>query len=125
MATTDQISDLGVSGRDLWDGVRLVREVPKHMEPLLLNACRIVDRLDEMADRLAVDPLTVKLYDKQGQEINEVANPLLIEHRQQTATLSQIMARLGLEKLATKPSGDKKTIAQALAEARKANEGKK
>lgn len=58
---------------------------------LLLNMCRIADRLDELARELSVSPLVVS--NNLG---SETPNPLLTEHRMQLATLSQLMQRLGI-----------------------------
>ena len=90
---------LGASGRELWDAVHDARDVQPHFKALLLNACRIADRLDAIAAELLEHPLTVTLYDRSDNPINEVANPLLGEHRQQSLALRQILASMGIDKL--------------------------
>lgn len=93
------VDSLGDSGRALWDAVHKVREVGAEFVPLLLNACRVSDNLERISAELAESGLTVKLYDKQGNEINEVANPRLVEHRMQLQALRAVLASLGVDKL--------------------------
>jgi len=70
-------------------------ELDRHEALLLLQACRCVDRLDLMAGVLADAPLTVT--NARG---DQVPHPLLTESRQQSLTLSRLLASLRL------PSGD-------------------
>lgn len=106
---------LGRSGRELWDAVHDSRDVQPHFKALLLNACRIADRLDEISAELETQPLTVTLYDRKGEAINEVAQPLLGEHRQQALALRQILASMGIDKLEKSALSDK-TLAEAIKE---------
>lgn len=88
----DAPAGLKASGRALWDGVAAVRDIRPEYVSLLLNACRIADRLDELS---AGDlPLTVE--NARG---DEVANPVFTEHRQQLSTLRTVLASLGVDKL--------------------------
>lgn len=88
----DAPAGLKASGRALWDGVAAVRDVRPEYVSLLLNACRIADRLDDLS---AGDmPLTVE--NARG---DEVANPVFTEHRQQLSTLKAVLASLGVDKL--------------------------
>lgn len=115
---------LGATGTQLWNDIHKAREVPAHMKVLVLNACRIADRLDKISDDLASDGrLTITLLSKNGDEINEVANPLLIEMRMQAAAFSQLMARMGVDKLPQTSVG-KPSIADELRKAREAREAK-
>lgn len=115
---------LGVSGSQLWDAIHAAREVPAHLSPLVLNACRVADLLDAIAEELGSNPpLTVTLYGKNGDEINSVANPLLIELRMQSAAFSQLMSRLGLDRLKESSAG-KRSIADELKAAREAREAR-
>lgn len=93
-------ADLKDSGNALWCGVSAGRILNAANMVLLLNACRIADRLDEISEKLLDEPLTVTIYDQRGNPVNEVAQPLLGEHRQQFATLNTILARMGLGELA-------------------------
>ena len=90
---------LGESGQALWDAVHSSRQVGPEHKSMLLNACRIADRLDAIAEDLAESPLTKTLYDKRGDAINEVANPLLSEHRMQLGALNSVLKQLGIERL--------------------------
>lgn len=83
------------AGRSLWKSVVDEYELDTHESLLLLQACRTADRLDSMAAELATAKLT--LVNFRG---DEVAHPLLTESRQQSLTLSRLLASLRL------PSGD-------------------
>ena len=90
---------LGEAGSALWEAIHGSRDVSAEFVPLILNACRIADNLERISSELAETGLTVKIYDKQGNETNEVANPRLIEHRMQLQTLRAVLASLGVDKL--------------------------
>lgn len=82
---------LGPSGRELWTSITAEAELETHEKLLLLEACRVADRLQALDDELAGAPLTV--VNNKG---DEVANPLLTESRQQQATLARLIASLRL-----------------------------
>lgn len=88
-------SGLSTAGRALWKSVCDEYELDQHEVSLLLQACRVTDRLDAMAGALAAAPLTV--INSKG---DETAHPLLVESRLQALTLSRLLASLRL------PSGD-------------------
>jgi hypothetical protein len=92
-------SGLGQTGVALWEGISAVRDVRPEFVPLVVNACRVADRLDAIERELAESPLTVTILDKRGECINEVAQPLLGEHRQQLNVLKTVLASLGVDKL--------------------------
>lgn len=107
---TDQYevpADLKGAGDALWCGVVAGRTLNAANLVLLHNACRIADRLDDIAAELVDSPLTVTLLDRRGEPVNEVAQPLLGEHRQQLATLNTILARMGFGELAPASDGRK------------------
>lgn len=108
---------LGEAGLALWEALQATRNVTPAHVPLVLNACRIADNLERISDELAETGLTVKLYDKQGNEINEVANPRLIEHRMQLNTLRQSLGSLGVDGLEVVTEAGK-SFKDQLAEAR-------
>jgi hypothetical protein len=83
------------AGKSLWKSVVDEYELDTHESLLLLQACRTADRLDSMATELATSPLTLTNF-----KGDEVAHPLLTESRQQSLTLSRLLASLRL------PSGD-------------------
>ncbi len=86
---------LAVAGRRLWKSVTQEYELDEHERVLLLLACRTTDRLDDIAEALAGQPLTVDNF--RG---DPVAHPLLNEQRQQSLTLARLLASL------RRPSGD-------------------
>jgi hypothetical protein len=83
------------AGKSLWKSVTDEYELDVHESLLLLQSCRCVDRLDQMAEVLASAPLTLTNF-----KGDEVAHPLIAESRQQSLTLSRLLASLRL------PSGD-------------------
>jgi|SRR5674476_80678 hypothetical protein len=86
---------LMAAGKSLWKSVVDEYELDVHEELLLLRASRCADRLDQLAAELATSPLL--LVNFRG---DSVASPLLVESRQQSLTLSRLLASLRL------PSGD-------------------
>ena len=112
------VEGLGDAGQELWASIHAERSVSGPHKPLVLNACRIADNLERISGELAVSGLTT--VNARG---DVVANPLLVEHRQQLATMRQVLQSLGIEKLleVVKESSFK----DQLAEARKAREAAK
>lgn len=82
---------LGPSGRELWNSITAEADLEVHEKILLLEACRVTDRLQALDEDLADAPLTVT-----NNKGDEVANPLLTESRQQQATLTRLIASLRL-----------------------------
>lgn len=76
-------------GRRLWSDVTEAMELETHEELLLLEACRTADRLDRLDAEAANAPLTVT--NARG---DQVANPLLVEARQQGIVLARLLAAL-------------------------------
>lgn len=104
MAARKQFKDdvpagLGLAGIDLWIGVSAGRELDAAGKVLLLNACRIADRLNALDSEIGGRLLS---YNQRG---DEVINPLISEHRQQFSTLAGILARMGLGELSVVSSG--------------------
>lgn len=85
--------DLGISGSEVWNDILTNRKVGATQLAMVHNCCRIVDRLDDLS-REVNGELTV-INDKG----DEVANPLLTEHRQQFLALRTILKDLGIDKL--------------------------
>lgn len=86
---------LHAAGSRLWRSIATEYELDIHEEALLLQAARTLDRLDAMAKELEQAALTV-----QNHRGDQVPNPLLTESRQQSLTLSRLLASLRL------PSGE-------------------
>lgn len=100
-------SGLATAGQRLWSSVLEDYHLDVHEELLLLEACRCADRLDRLAKDAERAPLTVTNH--RG---DEVAQPLLVEARQQQITLSRLLASLRL------PSGEEGTRPQRRGAAR-------
>lgn len=93
---------LSSAGTELWTGVTSGRELDAPSKVLLVNACRIADRLDDLVETIG-SRLTV--INDQG---TETINPLISEHRQQYATLAAILSKMGLGELPKSKSGPSK-----------------
>lgn len=88
------VPELGDAGTRLWNGIAETRSIDATTYALVLNACRIVDRLDEMQEYIADSPLVME-----NDKGDNIANPLIIEHRQQSMALRNLLAALGIGKL--------------------------
>lgn len=77
---------LGPAGTRLWDAVTSALDLDGHEEALLLEACRVADRLDG---------LHVALEDV-GLLVDGKPNPALVEARQQQVVLARLVASLRL-----------------------------
>ncbi|ASR85985.1 terminase small subunit [Mycobacterium phage OhShagHennessy] len=86
-------SGLMAAGKELWESVASERELDAPSRVLLLNACRIADRLDQLDQEIDGRLLS---YNQRG---DEVINPLISEHRQQYTTLANILGKMGLGEL--------------------------
>ncbi|AEK07049.1 terminase small subunit [Mycobacterium phage Halena] len=84
---------LMAAGKELWESVASERELDAPSRVLLLNACRIADRLDQLDQEIDGRLLS---YNQRG---DEVINPLISEHRQQYTTLANILGKMGLGEL--------------------------
>lgn len=102
---------LGTAGKALWDEVTNGRTLSTAHKTLLVNACRIADRLDEIDKEIPRAGLTV--VNHQG---TESVNPLIPEQRMQLAQLSAILTRMGFKELPR--AGDQVSVADRLAEQR-------
>lgn len=80
---------LNAPGRRLWRSILTDYDLEEHETALLVLACRTVDRLDDIAEALVGEPLTVSNF--RG---DPVAHPLLNEQRQQSLTLARLLASL-------------------------------
>lgn len=79
------------SGLQLWRDVLSGYELDPHELLILKEACRTADRLDALAKEAEGGPLTTKNF-----KGDEVANPLLVESRQQSIVFSRLVASLRL-----------------------------
>ena len=86
---------LHTAGKRLWQSVVTEYDLDVHEEALLLQASRVLDRLDAMAEELVGASLTAE--NRRG---DLVPHPLLTESRQQAINLSRLLASLRL------PSGE-------------------
>ena len=86
---------LDVSGIRLWESVAGGFELDVHEQLLLLQACRTADLLDRLSDAASRGQLTVR-----NAKQEEVTNPVITEHRQQSLVLARLLASLRM------PSGE-------------------
>lgn len=106
---------LGSGGSALWSGLAAGRKFDAPTAALVLNACRVADRLDELTAEIG-GQLTVE-----NDKGDIVANPLITEHRQQLSVLRQVLTTLGVGKLGA-AAGGKQNIVDVLAEKRRQRE---
>lgn len=86
---------LKTAGRKLWASVVDEFALETHELLLLREACRTADRLDRLADEAIDAPVTVENH--RG---DQVAHPAMVEARQQSITLTRLLASLRM------PSGE-------------------
>ncbi len=84
----------GVKGRGgkLWRELQDVLEFDPHETELLVEACRVVSRIEQLEN--AVNEHGVMVPGSTGQL---VVNPAVLEQRQQQATLARIMTLLNID----------------------------
>ena len=95
MDTTKPPRGLKTSGRRLWVAVASEYDLDVHEELLLLQACRIADRLDQLAVEANNGPITVTNF-----KGDQVAHPALVESRIEALALGRLLACLRM------PSGE-------------------
>ena len=95
VAVTPVPAGLDESGTRLWESVAGEFDLDVHEQLLLLQACRTADLLDRLSREAARGRLTVK--NAKGEE---VTNPVITEHRQQSLVLARLLASLRM------PSGE-------------------
>lgn len=80
---------LGTAGKKLWAHLTEICELELHEEMQLLQACRVADRLDAMAQELEDQPQTVRNF-----KGDMVTHPLVVESRQQSLVFQRLIAGL-------------------------------
>ncbi|MET7619030.1 hypothetical protein [Streptomyces sp. NPDC005408] len=95
VAVTPVPDGLDESGTRLWESVAAPFDLDVHEQLLLLQACRTADLLDRLSAAAARGRLTVT--NAKGEE---VTNPVITEHRQQSLVLARLLASLRM------PSGE-------------------
>ncbi|AOT22861.1 hypothetical protein [Mycobacterium phage MS810] len=93
---------LDEAGTTLWTSITADRELDAASRVLLVNACRIADRLDQLDNEIGGRLLS---YNQRG---DEVINPLISEHRQQYTALANILGKMGLGELPKPKTGESK-----------------
>lgn len=91
MAYRQPPARLKKTGRELWASVVSEYDLDEHEIITLKEACRTADRLDELDREMEEQPLTV--FNVRG---DEVANPRIVEQRQQSLVFTRLMASLRL-----------------------------
>jgi hypothetical protein len=84
-------SGLGPSGRALWRGITTDYGLVPHEEAILLQCCRVADRLDQVEAELSVASLVVT-----GSTGQPRAHPLLAEWRAQARVLESLSRALSI-----------------------------
>ncbi|WP_378144804.1 terminase [Cnuibacter sp. UC19_7] len=82
-------AELQASGRRVWKAVTDIAELEEWEKVTLLEACRTADRLDDLAEAMEGQPLTVT-----NSKGDEVAHPLMVESRMQSVVYARLVAAL-------------------------------
>lgn len=85
---------LGPSGQRLWAAMTDAGQLPPMQAVLLLEACRIADRLDKLDSQLRGEDWLRFDVDETGAEVTVIVDRVLSEARQQATALKQIVAEL-------------------------------
>ena len=93
---------LSAAGEELWVSVTTGRVLDAPSRVMLLNACRIADRLDALDSEIGG---RLTSFNARG---DEVINPLISEHRQQYSTLAGILSKMGIGELPKPKQGSSK-----------------
>jgi hypothetical protein len=91
MGTPRAPEGLGKSGRALWRGILAEYGLAPHEIAILVQCCRVTDRLDAIEDELSGVPLTVE-----GSTGQPKAHPLLSEQRAQMRVLESLSRALSI-----------------------------
>src|SRR5882724_8683262 len=91
MAAKRAPSGLGASGRALWRDINAEFGLAAHERSILVQCCRVVDRLDAIEAELSDGPLLVT-----GSTGQPRANPLLAEWRMQARVLESLSRALSI-----------------------------
>lgn len=86
---------LSEHGQQVYESLIEGREVSAAHKAMALNAARLADVLDRISTEFMANP-TLTVINSQG---TETANPLITESRMLTASLAQILAKLGVAAL--------------------------
>lgn len=108
----------GLKGRGgkVWRELHELFEFDAHEVPLVLEACRVVTRIDELGAAVVEHGVMVR-----GSTGQLVVNPAIAEQRQQQLALSRLLKQLGLDEAVeggAVPSARRSEAARAAAQAR-------
>lgn len=84
---------LGEQGRKLWDEMRSAVSGPLHVL-LLLETCRMADRLDTLDRQLQGEAWLRFRHDESGAEVTVYVDRVLVEAREQATALRGLVAEL-------------------------------
>lgn len=87
-------SDLGKPGRQLWDETTDIYDVPALAVPLLVEACRITDRLAMLDRQLCGEDWLRFRHRESGTEVVVYVDRVLAEAREQATALKGIVTEL-------------------------------
>lgn len=83
---------LGERGARLWSSIMDDLEGDQHDSELVLETCRVLDVIDQLAEAVELHGVTVE-----GSRGQVVINPAVQEMRQQQVTFSRLVAQLNLD----------------------------
>lgn len=109
---------LGLAGAALWSDVANGRPLSAANKILLLNACRIADNLDNLANETPKHRVVTENH--LG---TEAIHPTISEFRQQVTALQNILAKLGVAELPSVGGGGPSLADQLAAKRRERGAG--
>jgi hypothetical protein len=86
--------ELGEAGQRYWDAVTALGPVRVTQAPLLVQACRIIDRLEMLDRQLHGQDWLRFRHDESGAEVTVYVDRVLSEEREQAVALKGIVADL-------------------------------
>ena len=101
------MTNLGPRGGEVYAALTEGRDLTAVHRALILNVARMVDKLDQIADELPEDCLTV--INEKG---TEAAHPLITEQRMIMTALSTILAKMGISELPEAKAQGKSVVDQ-------------
>lgn len=104
---SDEVADLGVAGRRLYEALHSDAD-SYSVTAMLIEACRVKDRLDKLDLLLRGDIETwvVLVHDLRTEDYELKINSAAAESRQQATVLRQLLSEIARQKEPAQPAGD-------------------
>ncbi|MFF2551830.1 hypothetical protein ACFVUS_12570 [Nocardia sp. NPDC058058] len=99
-----QVERLAAHGRSVWDAIDAGYKLDASTRVLVLQVCRLVDRLDRLEAALKSNKTWIRIAEESqlgpdAVKITVTVDSVLAEARQQSTALMQLLHKLGVGKL--------------------------